>query len=156
MIPEAEEHPAVPARASDGAGNGRQRLVGPPLPFESVGGDGDDLFDALPLAQESRPGDRAVAVGANAALLALAAVQFLAQPFQPPDRLRFQPAKAEFLNAVGQPGFKVAAIERRRLAVEQLAPLRFQIWCRRGLQRGQARGDGIMSRHAVLRCVGVA
>jgi hypothetical protein len=66
-------------------------------------------------------------VGADAALLAVAAVQFLAQPFQPPDRLGLQPAIGQFLDAVGQPALQVAAVERRRLAVEQVAPLRLQV-----------------------------
>ena len=123
VVFQPEEHPAIPARAGDGARDGGQRLVGPPLPFEAVGGDGDDLLDALPLAQQPRAGDRAVAVGADAALGSVAAVQFLAQPLQPPDRLRFQPAIGQFLDAVGQAAFKVAAVERRRLAVEQVAPL---------------------------------
>ncbi len=65
MVLEAEEDPTVPARAGDGAGDGGQRLVGPPLPFEPVGGDGDDLFDALPFAQKARTGDGAVAIGAD-------------------------------------------------------------------------------------------
>ena len=46
MVLQREEHPAVPARAGDGARDGGQRLVGPPLPFEAVGGDGDDLIEA--------------------------------------------------------------------------------------------------------------
>ncbi len=57
MVPEPEEDPAIPACAGDGASDGRQRLVGPPLPFEAVGGDGDDLLDSLPFAQQPRAGD---------------------------------------------------------------------------------------------------
>gem|GEM_PF-6246264 len=106
MVLEAEEYPAVPARAGDGARDCRQRLVGPPLPFEAIGGDGDDLLDALPLAQQPRSSDRAVTVGADAALLSVAAVQFLAQPFQPPNRLQLQPAIGQFLDAVGQAGLR--------------------------------------------------
>jgi hypothetical protein len=90
-------------------------------------------------------------VGADAALLAVAAVELLAQPFQPPDRLGLQPAIGQFLDAVGQPALQVAPVERRRLAVEQVAPLRLQVWRRCGLQRGQARRDGIVGCHAVLR-----
>ena len=93
-------------------------LYGPPLPFEAVGGDSDDLFDTLPLAQQPRARDRAVTVEAHAALLPVTAVQFLAQPLQPPDRLRLQPAIGEFLDAVCQAAFQVAAVEWWRLAVE--------------------------------------
>ena len=84
------------------------------------------------------------------------AVQFLAEPLKAPDRLRLQPAIGQFLDAVGQPAFEVAPVERRWLAVEQVAPLALQVGRRRGLERGQARGDGIGLVHAFLRCVGVA
>src|SRR5690606_13041738 len=104
---------------------------GPPLPFEPVGGDGDDLLDTLPFPKQPSAGDRAVAVETHAALLLVTAVEFLAQPFQPPDRLRLQPAIGQFLNAVSQSGFKIAPVERRRLSVEQIAPLLLQLW-RRG------------------------
>jgi hypothetical protein len=93
MVFQPEEDPAVPARAGDGAGNSGQRLVGAPLPFEATLGHGDDLFDALPFAQQPGAGDRAVAISADAALLLVAAVQFFAQPLKPPDRLRLQPAR---------------------------------------------------------------
>jgi len=81
----------------------------------------------------------------------VAAVEFLAQPLQPPDRLGLQPAIGEFLDAVGQPALQVAPVERRRLAVEQVPPLCLQLRRRRSLQRGQARGDRTVGRHAVLR-----
>ena len=37
---QTEEAITVPACAGDGAGDGGERLVRPPLPFEAVGGDG--------------------------------------------------------------------------------------------------------------------
>lgn len=80
------------------------------MPLEAAGSDGDDLFDALPSAQEARARDWAVLVGTDAALLLVAAVRFLAQPFQPPDRLRLQPAIGEFLDAISQAGSKVAPL----------------------------------------------
>ena len=44
----------VDRHAGDRAGDGGQRLVRPTLPFEAVGGDGDDLLDALPLTATQR------------------------------------------------------------------------------------------------------
>ena len=88
----------------DGARDSGQRLVGPALPFEATGGDADDALDALPFAQEARARDRAVAVETHSALLLVSFVQFLAQPLQPADRLRFQPATGEFLDAIADVG----------------------------------------------------
>lgn len=93
MIFEPEEHPAVPARPGNGAGDGRERLVGTPLPFKTVGGDRHNMLNTLPFAEQPRAGDR-FQVCADATLLAVAAVQFFAELLQPPDRLRLQPAKA--------------------------------------------------------------
>jgi hypothetical protein len=150
VVPEAEEGPSVPACAGgDGARDGGQRLVGTPLPLEAIGCDGDHLLDALPFAQKARASDGTVAVETRASLCPVPAVQFLAEPFQSPDRLGLQPAIGEFLDAIGQAVFKVAPVEGRRLAVEQVAPLRLQLRRRRGLERGQARGDGVVRRHAV-------
>ena len=119
-----EEDPAVPARAGDGARDGGQRLVGPPLPFEAVGGDGDDLLDALPLAQQPRADDRQALLRRRFRSLApIAASSSSPSRSNRSDRLRFQPAIGEFLDAIGQPAFQIASVERRRLAVKQIAPL---------------------------------
>ena len=151
MIFQAKEHPAVPARSGDGTGDGRKRFVGAPLPVEAVGCDGDDLFNALPLAQQPCARDGTIEVGADAALLFVATVQFLAQPFQSLDRLWFQAAISQFLDAVRETALQVTTIERWRLTVEQVAPLLFQVWGWRGLERGQAGGNGILFGHAFLR-----
>ncbi len=156
MVFQPEEDPAVPASAGDGARDGRKRLVWPPLPFETAGRDGDDLFDALPLAQQPRASDGTVAIGTDAARGDIAAIKLFAQGFQPPDRIGLQPAIGQLLDAVGQPGFKVAAVKRRRFGFEQVAPLRLQVGRRCSLQRSKARGDGVRFRHASLRWVGVA
>jgi hypothetical protein len=150
MVLEPEEHPAVPARAGDGAGDGGQRLVGPPLPVETVGGDGDDVLDTLPFADQPRADDGHL-VGADAALFAVTAVELFAKGFQPFHRFRLQAAIGQLLDAVGQSALEVATVERRRLAVEQVAPLLLQVWRRCCLERGQAGGNGILFGHAFLR-----
>src|SRR5690606_8800541 len=111
----------------NGARDGRQRLVGPTLPFEAIGRHGDNLFDALPFAQQPRARSWTVAVGMETALFPVAAVQFLAQLLQPPDRLRLQPAIGEFLDAVRETALEVAPVERRRLGLEEITPLLLQI-----------------------------
>ena len=92
VVLEPEEGPAVPAGPGDLTGDAGKRLVRPPLPFEPVGGDGDHMLDALPLSEEPGPRNRPVAIGVDAALLPVAAVQFLTKPCQPTNRLRLQPA----------------------------------------------------------------
>ena len=80
-----------------------------------------------------------------------AAIKLFTQGFQPLDCRWLQPAKAEFLNTIGQPAFKITPVEGRRFAVEQIAPLLFEFRRRGCLQRHEARGEGIMRCHAVLR-----
>lgn len=150
MIFQAEEHPAVPARARDGPGNGRQRFVGATLPVETVGRDGDEMLDALPFTDQTRADDR-FQVGAEAAFLPIAAVQLFAEGFQPLHRFRLQAAVGQFLDAVGEAAFEVAAIERGRCAVEQLTPLLLQVGGGGCFQSGQAGRDGILLGHAFLR-----
>ena len=99
MVFQPEVHPAVPARAGDGARDGRQRPIWPPLPFEATLRHRDDLFDALPFAQEPSASDGAVAIGADAAHGDIAAIKLFAQGFQPPDRIGLQPAIGQFLDA---------------------------------------------------------
>jgi len=111
----------------------------------------DDLFDALPFAQQPGAGDRTVAISADAAGGDITSIKLFAQGFQPLGGFGFQPAIGQFLDAVGQLGFKVAAVEGRRFGFEQVAPLRLQVRCRCGLQRGQARWNGVGLRHAFLR-----
>ena len=123
---QAEEGPAVPSRAGDGAGDGGERAVGPPLELEAVGQHRDDVLDALVLPDQPGPGDRPV-VGADPAQDDVAAVELLAQRLQPGDRLGLQPAIGQFLDPVGQPALQVGPAERRRLLAEQLPPLLLQV-----------------------------
>ena len=122
MVLQAEEDPAVPARAGDGAGDGGERLVGAALPFVAVVQHRDGVLDALPFADQPRAGDRPV-VGADPAQNDVAAVELLAERFEPLDRLRLQAAIGQFLNPVGEPAFQEAPIVGRRLGVEEFAPL---------------------------------
>ena len=62
-------------------------------------------------------------------------VELLAERLQPLHRLGLQSAIGQFLDAIGDTAFKVAAVERRRLAVEQVPPLLLQVVRRRRLQR---------------------
>ena len=77
------------------------------------------------------------------------AVVLLAERLQPLQRLGLQPAVGQLLDAVGEPALEEAAVEGRRLGLEELAPLLLQVGHRHGLQRGQAREDGVG--HAALR-----
>src|SRR4051812_44478834 len=88
---QAEEGPAVPARAGDGAGDGRKRLVQPALVFEPVGQDRHDVLDALVLSHQSCS-CQGTTVGADAAQGDIAAVELLAQCLQSRHRLRLQAA----------------------------------------------------------------
>ena len=81
------------------------------------------MLDALPFADQARADD-GFQVGADAALLAVAAVQLFAEGFQPLHGFRLQAAISQFLDAVRQSALEIAAIERRRLAAEQFTPLR--------------------------------
>ena len=123
---EAEEDQPVPLGAGDGAGNGRQRLVGAALVLEVVVPHRDAVLDALVLPDQPRAGDRP-RVGAHLPLRLAAAVQFLAQLLQPPHRLGLQAAIGQFLDAVGEPALEVAPVEGRRLGLEQIAPLLLQL-----------------------------
>lgn len=144
------EHGTVPATAREAVqwGVSRGMIVPPEIdPLDKLA---EDMSTAL------REEYGAVTVEANSALLLVAAVQFFTQPFQPPNGLGFQPAISQFLDAIGQAGFKVAPIERRWLAIEQVTPLVLQVGCRGGLQCGEARGNGVMCGHAGLRSARVA
>ena len=76
-----------------------------------------------------------LAVGADTAFLSVATVKLLAQSLQPPHRFLFQPAVNQFLNLAGEAAFEIAAVERRRLGGEEVAPLGLQIERRGGFQR---------------------
>jgi len=153
VILEREEHPAIPAGAGDGAGDRRERAVGPSLPFETIGEHRHGVLDTLPLADQPRAGDRHP-VRADAACGDVAAVDLLAQRLEPLDRLGLQRAIRQLLDPVGQPVLQEAAVIGRRLGAEEFAPLRLELRRRRRLQRGQARrnADG----HAGLRGFGFA
>ena len=60
LVLEAEEHQPVPARAGDGAGDGRERLVRPALIFEVLVAHRHAVLDALPFADQPGAGDRPV------------------------------------------------------------------------------------------------
>jgi hypothetical protein len=55
------------------------------------------------------------------------AVVLLAEDLEPPQRLGLQPAVGELLDAVGDAVLEVAAVEGRRLGLEERAPLGFQL-----------------------------
>ena len=80
---------AVPACAGDGAGNGGERLVGAALPVKTVGGDGDDVLDTLPLTDQPCADDGHL-VGADAALFPVTAIQLFSKRLQPSHRFRLQ------------------------------------------------------------------
>ena len=111
------------------------------------------MLDALPLADQPRAGDRAVASARMRRFARSPPSSSSPSALQPPDRLRLQPAIGQFLDAVGQPALEVAAVERRRLAVEQVAPLlpsaRASAW---SSARPGARGWDRVG-HAFLLCV---
>ena len=96
------------------------------MPVETVSSDRDDVFNTLPFTEQSRADDGYL-VGADAALLAVTAIKLLAESFQPFHGFRLQAAIGQFLDAVRQSALKVAAVERRRFAVEQIAPLSLQV-----------------------------
>src|SRR5689334_3948839 len=79
---QTEECPAVPARAGDGAGNGRKRPVRPTLVFKPVWQDRHDVLDALVFSHQSCAGQGMV-VGAAAPQHDIAAVELLTQRLQP-------------------------------------------------------------------------
>ena len=137
----------VPARAGDGAGDGGERAVRPALPLEAVGEHGDDMLGALPLADEPGADDR-LPVMPRAALHDVAAVQLLAHLLQPAHGLGLQPAIGQLLDPVGEPALEEGPVVGRRLGAEELAPLLLQLRHRHGLQRGQARRDRVVRRHA--------
>ena len=68
----------VPARAGDGARDGRQRFVGPALILEAVVAHRDAVLDALPFADQPRAGDRPV-LRRLPAPRRIAAVEFFAE-----------------------------------------------------------------------------
>ena len=83
------------------------------------------MVDALPLPDQPRPGHRLVLV-VPAPPRRIAAVQFLGQLAQPLHGLGLQPAVGQFLNSIGEPVFEKASIVRRRLGLEEIAPLLLQ------------------------------
>ena len=111
------------------------------------------MLNALPFTDQPRADDR-FQVSADAALLAVATIEFITEGFQPLHGFRFQAAISQFLDAVRQTTFQIPAIERRRFAAEQVAPLLLQVWRRRGPERGHAGGNGIGHVFSVL--IGVA
>ena len=80
------------ALTGDRPRDGGQRLVRPSLPFEAVGGDGDDLLDTLPFADQARTDDGYGLVGPAFVFRPVAAIQLFAKPFKLPDRLGPEPA----------------------------------------------------------------
>ena len=145
---QAEEDVAVPPRVGNRAGDRRERAVRAALPLVAFGEHRDGVLDTLPLTDQPGPGDRHRVVP-DAATGDVAVGELIAQRLEPPDRLRFQPAEGQLLDAVGQPALEKAAVVAGRLGTKELAPLRLQLWQRHGLQRGQPGGDRVG--HATLR-----
>ena len=127
-----EKSGPVPARAGDGAGDRRQRLVSPALILEAVVEHGGGVLHALPLADQPGAGDRAVTL-AHRQLALDPPILLLDQLLQLRLGARRQPAVGQFLDAVGQPLDQEVAVEGRRLAIVELAPQLLQLG--RGLRR---------------------
>ena len=66
------------------------------------------MLDALPLANEARPGDRLL-TGTDAAHDRVAAIDLATQRLEALDRLGLQSAIGQFLDAVGETGFRESA-----------------------------------------------
>ena len=124
---QAEEDPAVPARAGDGAGDGRERSVGPALVLVVVVAHGHAVLDALPFADQPRAGDRPVVGAVWRRRIRSPPSSSSAERLEALDRLGLQPAIGQFLDAVGEPAFEEAAVVGRRLGLEELAPLLLQL-----------------------------
>ena len=148
---EAEEDQAVPARAGNRAGDGRERLVGTALIFEVVLPDRHAVLDALPFADQPGAGDRAV----------LARLRRLGVPPSSSSAMAsrrsivswLKPAIGQFLDAVGKPVLEEAAVIGRRFAVEEIAPFLLECGDGRSLQGRQLRQNRIS--HPSLRANGL-
>ena len=125
-LSQAKEHPAIPARAGNGARDGGERLKGAAQIFETIARDGHDMLDALILADQPRACDGALIL-ADAAERDTAPINLLAERFQALARFRPQPAISQFLDAIGQPAFDIASAEGRWLLAVERAPLLLQV-----------------------------
>ena len=74
-------------------------MIGSALIFVTIARDGHDMLDALIFAQQPRADDWALILP-DAAQRDIAAINLLAQRFQPRDGFWLQPAIGQFLNAV--------------------------------------------------------
>ncbi len=115
----------------------RERLIGPALIFEIIGAHGHHMLHALIFANELRAWQGAI-IGADASQRGIAAIQPLAEGFEPLACFGPQPAIGEFLDAIGEPAFDIASAEGWRLLALEHAPLLLQIGDRRGAQCREA------------------
>ncbi len=81
---------------------------------------------ALPFADQPRAGDRAI-VYPGPADHDIAVIELLAENLEALQRRRLETAEGEFLDPVGEPAFKEAAIVGRRLGAAELAPPRLAV-----------------------------
>lgn len=121
-----EEHPAVPARTGDRPGDRGKRLVSATLVFVTVVAHRRAVLDAFPFADKSCPGDRPV-LGGAAAARRIPTIEVVSDSFEALDRFGRQPAKGQFLDAVSEPTFEIAAIVEWRLGFEEFPPHLLQI-----------------------------
>jgi len=69
--------------------------------------------------------------------------RLLAERLEALDRRGLEPAIREFLNAVREPAFEEAPVVGRRVGLEEVAPLSFQVHGRRRLQRREPGKYGV-------------
>ena len=137
-LSQAKEQPAIPARAGDGACDGRERLIGSALIFVTIARDGHDMLDALIFAQQPCAGDRALILP-DATQGDVAAINLLAQRLQPRDGFWLQATISQFLNAIGDAPFQKAPVIGRWLCAIEAAPLLLQVADIGLQQRGKSR-----------------
>ena len=81
------------------------------------------MLHAFPFPNEARSFNKAIF---DASALGQLTVKAIGQRIETLDRLRFQSAKCQFLNSVGQPVLQEPPIIGRRLGLEEIAPFRLR------------------------------
>ena len=132
-VAKPEKGRPVPARAGDGAGDRRQRLVSPALILEAVVEHGRAVLHALPLADQPGAGDRAVTL-AHRQLAVDPPILLFDQLLQLRLGPRRQPAVGQFLDPIREPLDQERLVVGRRFAIVEVAPELFEL--RRSLAPG--------------------